>query len=59
MARHPGKLAAEISRLAGKMRPLLPDIDPHDLSLILWSVLRGPKGRQFFVRKIKETAYGF
>jgi len=34
------KLAREIEAWQRKLAPKLPEIDPHDLHLILWSILR-------------------
>jgi hypothetical protein len=34
------RLAREIEQWQAKLAPRLPGIDPHDLQLVLWSVLR-------------------
>ena len=58
----PGKtkqLIQEIELWQKKLAPQLPDIDPHDLNLILWSILKGKYGwnRRFLLRKNPGGGY--
>jgi len=55
------KLAAEINRWQKRLAPRLPDIDPHDLHLILWSIIRRKYGgtHWFLLRKRAEGGYVF
>lgn len=59
-ARDNARLAAEILRLRDHLAPRLPDVDPHDLILILHSLLRPPgSGRRIFLRRSRLGAYVF
>ena len=53
------KLAREIERWQKKLAPKLSDIDPEDLHLILWSLLRRKYGgrHHFLLRRRKDGAY--
>jgi hypothetical protein len=52
------KLAREIEQWHRKLAPVLPDIDPEDLHLILWSLLRRKYGgHHHFLLKRKGKAY--
>lgn len=55
------KLAREVARWQKKLAPRLPDIDPHDLHLILWSLLRCKHGgqRRFLLRRREGGGYVF
>ncbi len=48
------KVRAEYERV----RPKLPDMDPHDLHLIISTTLRPPRERRFFIRP-KGRGYVF
>jgi hypothetical protein len=44
----------DVEKEKRRLAPLLPDIDPHDLDLILTSLARPfGSGRRFFLREIK------
>jgi len=53
------KLAAEIDRWQKRLAPKLPEIDSHDLHLILWSILRRKYGGRlhFLWRQRKDGIY--
>ncbi len=53
------KLAREIDAWQRKLQPRLSDIDPHDLNLILWSILRPKYGgqRRLFLRRRNGGGY--
>jgi hypothetical protein len=51
-------LAARVVALRDRIAPLLPDIDPGDLMLILESLLRPfGSGRRFLLREIRPGVY--
>lgn len=54
-------LAREVERWQNILAPKLRDVDPHDLHLILWSLLRRRYGgeRRFLLRRRKEGGYVF
>lgn len=54
-------LAREVARWQRKLAPRLPDVDPHDLHLILWSFLRRRYGgeRRFFLRRAGAGCHVF
>ena len=53
------RLAREIARWQKILAPRLPDIEPHDLHLILWSVLMRKYGgqRRFLMRRLAGGGY--
>jgi hypothetical protein len=55
------KLAREIEQWQKKLAPQLPEMDAHDLRLILWSILRNRHGgkRRFFLRRRDGGGYVF
>jgi len=58
--RRPPSLAKQIEDAKKRVAPLLPDIDPADLDLILSSMLRPfGTGRRFFLRQVKPGVYVF
>jgi hypothetical protein len=40
-----------VQREQKRLEPLLPEVDPHDLNLILMSMLRPIKSKRFFLHK--------
>ncbi len=51
-------LAARVIALRDRLAPLVPDIDPGDLMLILESLLRPiGSGRRFLLREIRPGVY--
>ena len=54
-------LAARVERLHKRLSPLLPNIDPHDLEMILTSLLRRRRERMqlMFLKKRKDGRYVF
>ncbi len=57
--RNSQELAQEIRMWQGRLQPRLADIDPHDLHLILWSILRHRYGGRynFLMRRQKDGRY--
>lgn len=54
------KISAEVARWRAKLEPKLPDIDPEDLHLILWSMLRLKHGiRPTFLLRKNRDGTGF
>jgi hypothetical protein len=55
------QLAREIEAWQKRLAPKLPHIDPHDLHLILWSILRRKYGgeRYFFLKRREGGGYVF
>jgi hypothetical protein len=55
------QLAAEIAMWQKRLAPKLPEIDPHDLHLILWSILRRKYGgeRYFLLKRRPGGGYVF
>lgn len=55
------KRARQIERLHKKIAPKLPHIDPHDLDLILDSLLKTPKERMqiMFLKRREDGSYVF
>jgi hypothetical protein len=54
----PAKLAIELEELRRRVAPLVPDVDPGDLLLILENLLRGPgAGRAMFLRQERPGVY--
>ena len=53
------RLAQEIASWQKRLASRLPDIDPHDLHLILWSILRHKYGGHyhFLLRRRKGGGY--
>jgi hypothetical protein len=53
------ELAAEIGHWQKRLAPKLPHIDPHDLHLILWSILRRKYGgeRHFLLKRREGGGY--
>jgi len=55
-----GALAKQIEEAKSRVAPLLPDMDPGDLDLIISSLLRPfGNGRRFFLRQVKPGVYVF
>jgi hypothetical protein len=54
-------LADEVAQWQRKLAPRLPNIEAHDLHLILWSFFRRKYGgeRRFLLRRRKEGGYVF
>jgi hypothetical protein len=48
LARFVERVAQEQTRI----QPLVPDVDPHDLNLILSRMLRSPEQRRYFHRRV-------
>ncbi|MCI0424097.1 MAG: hypothetical protein L0387_23125 [Acidobacteria bacterium] len=57
----PPSLASRVERWHKRLSPQFPDIDPHDLDLILTALLRRPKERMqmMFLKKRKDGRYVF
>jgi hypothetical protein len=54
----PEQLREQTMALRDRLAPLLPEIDPGDLVLILQSVLRPiGSGRRFFLRKLRSGVH--
>ena len=54
------RLAIKIKKMHQKIAPLVPDIDPGDLDLILERLLRRPgRGRRVFIDKKPGGDYSF
>ena len=55
------KLARKIARCHKILAPQFPDIDPHDLDLIIAAQLRSPKERMqiMFLKRRKDGRYVF
>jgi hypothetical protein len=53
------RLARAVARWQKRLASELPDMDPHDLNLILWSMLRRKYGgqRRIFLRRREEGGY--
>ena len=52
------RLAARIRRSRDRLADRLPDIDPHDMELILWSLLKPKKaGRTIFIRRTGKDSF--
>jgi len=51
------RLAKKVAKEQARLQPLLPHIDPHDLHLILASMLRPIEQRRFFIRLQQEGMY--
>ncbi|MCG8607147.1 hypothetical protein MJD09_19450 [bacterium] len=56
-----GKRARQIERWHKRLAPKLPDIDPHDLDLIIAALLRTPKERMqiMFLKRRPDGRYVF
>ena len=54
-------LASRVERLHKRLSPLFPKIDPHDLEMIITSLLRRPRERMqmMFLKKRKDGRYVF
>ena len=54
-------LTSRVQRLHKRLLPQFPDIDPHDLEMILTSLLRRPRERMqmMFLKKRKDGRYVF
>ena len=48
------RLVERVAKEQARLQPLLPDIDPHDLRLILSCMLRPLKDRRYFIRRAKK-----
>ena len=57
----PSELALRVERLHRRVSPQFPNIDPHDLEMILTSLLRRPRERMqlMFLKKRKDGRYVF
>jgi hypothetical protein len=54
----PEALVAKVCELRDRVAPLLPDLDPADLIVILQSILRPfGSGRRFLLRQIRPGVY--
>jgi hypothetical protein len=54
------RLRVEVLEARERIAPLLPDMDPGDLILILQSLLRPiGSGRRFFLRRLQSGGYVF
>jgi hypothetical protein len=54
------RLARRVLEAQARLQPLLPDIDPGDLGLILERILRPVgSGRRFFIRPRDDGGYDF
>jgi hypothetical protein len=54
----PAELARQVAAARARVGPLVPDIDPADLVLILQSLLRPPgSGRRYFLRQVRPGVY--
>lgn len=51
------RLARRIKTWRKRIEREVAGIDPHDLELILWSLLRPKKDRRFFIREVKKGMY--
>lgn len=50
--------AAQVAALRRRVQGQLPDIDPHDLDLILLCMVRPfGSGRRYFLREIRPNVY--
>ena len=45
------RLVRRVAKEQARLQPFLPDIDPHDLNLILSRMLRPLKDRRYFHRR--------
>lgn len=45
------QLAAAVAAEQARLQPLLPDVDPHDMNLILASMMRPFEQRRFLLRR--------
>ena len=61
LMKHPEKLARKIERWHKILAPQFPDIDPHDLDLIIAALLRSRKERMqiMFLKRRKDGRYVF
>ena len=61
MKKPSSNLAARVERLHKRLAPLFPNIDPHDLEMILTSLLRRRRERMqlMFLKKRKDGRYVF
>lgn len=50
------RLVAEIAKEQARLQPLLPNMDPHDLNLILSRMFRPVEQRRYFIR-LREGMY--
>jgi hypothetical protein len=56
-----GKFARRVARRCEFLKPQFPDIEPHDLELIVAALLRTPKQRMqhMFLKKREDGRYVF
>ena len=61
MKKSSSNLAGRVKRLHKRLSPLFPNIDPHDLELILTSLLRPRRERMqlMFLKKRRDGRYVF
>ena len=59
--KHPSNSALRVERLHKRLSPQFPNMDPHDLEMILTSLLRRPRERMqvMFLKKRKDGRYVF
>ncbi len=58
--RNAEKLVKQVEAARIRVAPLVPDVDPGDLLLILQSLLRPlGSGRRFFLKEVKPGVYVF
>jgi len=50
------RLVEQIAKEQARLQPLLPEIDPHDLNLILSRLARPVEQRRYFIR-LREGMY--
>lgn len=46
------RLVKRVAKEQARLQPLLPEVDPHDLNLILSRMLRPPIERRYFIRRV-------
>ncbi len=46
------RFVERVAREQARIQPLVPEVDPHDLNLILSRMLRPPEQRRYFHRRI-------
>lgn len=52
------RLVRRVAREQARLQPLLPEIDPHDLNLILMARMRPVQSRRFFIHR-RGSSYVF
>jgi len=46
------RFVERVAKEQARIQPLVPDVDPHDLNLILARLLRAPEQRRYFHRRL-------